>query len=255
MSKDNNVFVLGHRGCVALPENTLPAFEHALKHADGIEFDVWKAKDGELVIIHDDTVGRTTDGKGYVSNLTLAELRALKIKNADGQIVDNVIIPTLQEALDLVAEYQSQGQEKWVNIELKGPDVATDVVAMVQECVSEERLNASNIIISSFDHKALAEVKQLDSTLQRGLLFEQEDEVNLAQLVSDLDPYSIHANVEDLLKGKTNPFGYDCPVGSWARGENRFKPEIIRQAAQGGVELIITNFPKEAKESLEQEKW
>lgn len=255
MARNKIPFVLGHRGCVELPENTLPAFDHALKFADGIEFDIWKTKDGELVVIHDETVDRTTNGEGNIGDFTLAELQALEVKQANGEVAPGVSIPSLKEVLDLVSRYAHQGKEKWCNIELKGEDVAGDVVNLVQDYIISGQLAANHMVISSFNHDLLCEVKEKDESLQRGLLYEPWDEENLSQLVQEIAPYSIHPNLEDLAAGKTNISAFSHPVWVWCGGESQFSTGLMQSAIEKEVDIIITNFPKETKQLLEQGKW
>jgi glycerophosphoryl diester phosphodiesterase len=95
---------LGHRGSSGYaPENTLPAFELAVRQgADMLELDVTLSKDGEVVVIHDDTVDRTSDGSGLVNNLTVSELKKLDFGSWFARAYAGVRIPTLAEVLDLV---------------------------------------------------------------------------------------------------------------------------------------------------------
>ena len=121
----DNIFVAAHRGSrIKYAENTIPAFAWAISlGVDQIEFDVRVSKDGELVIIHDDTVDRTTNGKGRVCELTLNELKSLDASaGLDEQ--KGVRIPTLIEVMELVKdhptitldvelkEYPTQGKEE-----------------------------------------------------------------------------------------------------------------------------------------------
>ena len=93
------MYVVGHRGAAGVqPENTLPGFEYALSlGCEYVETDVHLSKDGHSVIIHDDTVNRTTNGQGRVADLTLAELRSLDAGQGRQ-------IPLLQEVLDVVRD-------------------------------------------------------------------------------------------------------------------------------------------------------
>lgn len=132
-----NIYVAAHRGLSwRYPENTIPAFEAALEvGVDQIEFDVHVTKDGELVVIHDSTVDRTTDGTGAVEDFTLAELRKL---NAGVKFDRNCQIPTLREVLELVKdvprltldvelkEYPTEGREALAY------DVCDRALAMVE---------------------------------------------------------------------------------------------------------------------------
>lgn len=97
----NGPIVVGHRGNVKFaPENTLPAFEAAIEHgADLLEIDVRETKDGVLVIMHDDTVDRTTDGSGLVADLTLAEIKQLDAGSWFDPKFKGTTVPTLREAL------------------------------------------------------------------------------------------------------------------------------------------------------------
>ena len=107
--------IFAHRGASGYaPENTLPAFAMAEKQgADGIELDVQLTKDGELVVIHDEKIDRTSTGKGFVRDYTLPELRKMSFCN-HMELYSGVKIPTLEEDLDLV-----KPGNMTVNIELK----------------------------------------------------------------------------------------------------------------------------------------
>ena len=108
--------ICAHRGARSThPENTLPAFREAVRlGAHMIEFDVRMSRDGELVIMHDATVDRTTNGSGKVSDLTLAELKSLDAGAWKGPRFAGTRIPTLAEALEIMPK------NVWLNIHLKG---------------------------------------------------------------------------------------------------------------------------------------
>lgn len=118
--------VCAHRGATEHhPENTLPAFEEAIRlGAQMIEFDVQLSKDGALVIIHDDTVDRTTDGNGQVSHKNLKELRQLDAGSWKSLRFKNTRIPTLEEVLDLMPN------NVWLNVHLKGGEELGRKVAL-----------------------------------------------------------------------------------------------------------------------------
>lgn len=148
--------IWAHRGASAdAPENTLPAFALAVDQgADGIELDVQRTADGELVVIHDELVNRTSDGSGRVADLTLEQLRRLNFNNGMTRYGD-VQIPTLQEVLEFV-------EETWltVNIELKNtidlyPGMEAELVAMVAEFGLSRR-----VTYSSFNHYSLLTLKE-----------------------------------------------------------------------------------------------
>lgn len=111
----NRPFVWAHRGASAYcPENTLPAFAKAIElGADGIELDVQMTKDGELVVCHDEKIDRTSDGKGWIKDFTLAELREFDFSYGD-ETFKGAKIPTLREVFELFAD-----TDMTINIELK----------------------------------------------------------------------------------------------------------------------------------------
>lgn len=98
----DKVLVVAHRGNWRsdAPENSLAAIEESIKmKVDIVELDVWKTKDGHLVLMHDDTVDRTTNGKGKISDMTLSEIKSLYLKDKNGNLTEHRV-PTLEEGLN-----------------------------------------------------------------------------------------------------------------------------------------------------------
>jgi glycerophosphoryl diester phosphodiesterase len=161
--------VLAHRGASAYaPENTLSAFRLALEMgADGFELDVTLSADGQPVVLHDDTLDRTTDGRGPAGRLTLTELRGLDA-GYRGKFEDRFAgerLPTLDEALE------AAGGRAIVNIELKrdrsrGPGLAQAVVDRLRAHGLERR-----VIVSSFQFSHLRRVKALAPEVPVGVLY------------------------------------------------------------------------------------
>ncbi|WP_369013499.1 glycerophosphodiester phosphodiesterase [Flavobacterium anhuiense] len=160
---------IAHRGAKAYePENTLKAFQKALDlNSDGIELDVHLSSDGYLIVIHDETIDRTTNGKGLVNDFTLAELKSFLI---DGKYQ----IPTLNEVFDLV------NKKCFVNIELKGLKTAPKVVSLIEEYISEKDWKYEHFIISSFDWNMLEETSKLNPNISIGVLTEENIDTALA---------------------------------------------------------------------------
>ncbi len=129
------VLVVSHRGnWRSAPENSLAAIDSAIvMKIDAVEIDVRKTKDGHLVLMHDNTVDRTTNGKGKVGNLTLSQIKKLKLKDKDGRLTEHTV-PTLEEAL-LVAKGRIM-----VNL-----DKAYSIFPEVYEVL--ERTGTANIVI------------------------------------------------------------------------------------------------------------
>ena len=125
--------ICAHRGAQdSYPENTIPAFREAIRlGAHMIELDVNLTKDGHMVIMHDLTVDRTTDGKGKISELTLAEIKKLDAGGWKHPIFKGERVPTLAEALAIMP------RNIWINIHLKKSDILGEKVAKL--VVSENR--------------------------------------------------------------------------------------------------------------------
>lgn len=159
----DKILKIGHRGAKGYePENTLVSFEKAIEMgADGIELDVHLSLDGHLIVIHDETIDRTTNGKGVVNQLALQELKSFKINEKHA-------IPTLEEVLDLV------NQRCFVNIELKDQGTAEKVVQLIEHYISEKNWNHTHFLVSSFDWNALQQVRFLNENIRIGVLTETD---------------------------------------------------------------------------------
>jgi len=159
--------VFAHRGASGYaPENTLAAFRLARElGADGVELDVQMTADKEVVVIHDETVDRTTDGSGFVKDLTLKQIKALNIVS-DKEGFPGEKIPTLEEVFD-----QLEDSNLAINVEIKDsvvhyPGIAEKVLELIDHRDWEYR-----ITISSFNHITLAHIRQIGSLAYTGVLF------------------------------------------------------------------------------------
>ena len=159
--------VQAHRGySERYPENTLLAIEEALKvGADQIEIDVGLSADGHLVIIHDERVDRTTDGRGAVRDLTLEQLKQLDAGSWKDPAFAGERIPTLSETLEAV-----RGRAA-LNIEIKSRDRPRQLVAdTVKGLVALLPDARDRTFVSSFDLETLLQVKALDASLRLSLI-------------------------------------------------------------------------------------
>ena len=151
--------IIAHRGSRGnRPENTLEAFQEALKvSSDGIELDVHLSKDGQVVVIHDETVDRTTSGKGYVKDMTLKQLKELDAGSWFDPKYSNARIPTLQEVLDLLAENHFSGV---LNVELKTDVFQYSAIEEKVLALAEPYLAQFSVIYSSFHYETLKRIKE-----------------------------------------------------------------------------------------------
>lgn len=187
---------IAHRGySERYPENTLPAFEEAIEAgADMIELDIHLSRDGELVVIHDDTIDRTSDGTGMVTGMTLTELRRFSYPNKMPGF-GFVGIPTLEEVIDLI------GDRALLNVEIKNcpirhPGIEKKLVTLLDKKGFRER-----VVVSSFDHFALAEMKRIAPNVKTGMLYAAVW-VKFTDEVETLGVYSIHPSLNAVEAGQ-----------------------------------------------------
>ncbi len=187
------VMIIGHRGCGYAPENTLSSFSKAIElGVDMVELDVWQCASGELVVLHDKKVDRMTNGTGYVTEKSLAELKLLDVKGGER-------IPTLKQVFDLVARRVK------IYVELKGPGTARPVAVLIKEYVHQKGWSYDDFVVASFNHYALQDFKRACPYVKTGAivagifislgLFAYQASTDIAVLSSDF----IHkALVDDL---------------------------------------------------------
>lgn len=237
---------VAHRGASAYaPENTLAAFNLALDMgADGIELDVKLTRDGVPIVLHDETVDRTTGAHGPIAGMTLAEVKRLDAGSWFDPRFRGERIPTLAEALRTV------GKRGIVNIELKmlykrikGLEAA--VLAVVEDSGSTDRT-----LFSSFNPLALKEMAALNPRLARGLLYAPNLPVYLRRgwlrpLARATALHPRHTMVDARLVRWAHGKGY--AVNTWTVD---FPPEMKR-LADLGVDMIMTNKPDVLKQVLE----
>lgn len=176
----NSILKIGHRGAKGYkPENTLMAFEKAIDlKVDGIELDVHLSLDGKLMVIHDETIDRTTNGKGLVNQFSLKELKSFSIEKT-------LEIPTLMEVIELV------NRRCFINIELKGSNTATPVMELIHLYISEKNCKYTDFLVSSFDWKMLEEIQVLDPKIRIGVLAEESVDEALS-FAKKIKAFSIH---------------------------------------------------------------
>lgn len=185
-----NILKIAHRGAKAYePENTLQAFQKALDlNSDGIELDVHLSSDGHIIVMHDETIDKMTNGKGDINTYTLAELKSFLI-------ADKLQIPTLNEVFDLV------DKKCFINVELKNADTSRQVVSLIEKYIAEEGWDYSHFIVSSFDWNALKEVQNLNSNIPIGVLTEENLDTALA-FAETIKTKAIHPDFQLLNKEK-----------------------------------------------------
>lgn len=202
------VLVVSHRGnWRSAPENSLAAIDSAIvMKIDAVELDVRKTKDGHLVLMHDNTVDRTTNGKGKVSGLTLSEIKKLRLKDKDGKLTEHTV-PTLEEAM-LVAK-----DKIMVNL-----DKAYSIFPEVYKVL--ERTGTANIVIM----KGGASVEKLKKEFSQYL-----DKVIYMPIVS-IDKNGAEAFVKDYMR-LMRPAAFElCYSDSLSRMPKKMKRLLFKKS-------------------------
>ena len=224
----HEILKMGHRGAKGyVAENTIESIQKALDFVvDGIEIDVHLCASGELVVFHDFTLDRMTNGTGEVSKLSLSELKELKVAN-------EFQIPTLEEVLNLI------DKKYLLNIELKGKNTASKSVEIIQYYVQNKGWNYNNFIVSSFQHHELEAVFNLDKNIPLGVLTKAniDDAIEFAKTISAI---AIHPNAAIVTKTnvqKAQNLGYKVNV--WTVND----VDEIKRMKRYNVDAIISDFP------------
>lgn len=213
---------IGHRGAKGhVAENTLASFQKALDlKVDGIELDVHLSSDGKVMVVHDETIDRTTSQTGFVNDFTSSDLKKLKI-------------PTLEEVLDLI------DKRCFVNIEIKDFKATHLVLQIIQNYSSEKNWNINFFQISSFDWTILEDCSLENNQIQLGILTEDsiEDALTFAKKINahSINPYFKLLNSENVLLLKENKF----KIYTWTVNT----PEDITFVKSLIVDGVISDFP------------
>ena len=237
--KDSEQFVIiAHRGAShAAPENTLAAIGKAMEFgSDYAELDVCQTKDGEIVLMHDETLERTTNGTGEIWNITLKELKQLDAGSWFGEEFKGEPIPSLLEVIQSV-----RGKMK-LNIEVKvfrnEPEIARKIVDIIRSEAFEKEC-----IVTSFDRKTVENVKHIAPDIKTGFIFDEEYPPDIFE--GSWDALSCNfeiVNKEFVLKARNS----QKIIYVWTVNEK----EEMRRMIDLKVDGIITNFPDLLKEVI-----
>ena len=242
--------IFAHRGfSLQYPENTMTAFRKALEAgADGIEMDARLTQDGQIVIMHDPTIDRTTNGKGKVRNMLLQEILGLDAGIKKGVVFENERVPMLEQV------FAELGGKLLLNIELCNYDEGDNrqLANQTVELIEKYKL-VDSVIISSFRFNNLVYVKDKNPGISCGLLAKQglmglfaRNLLNHSVFVDALHPYYTDANAGLIRKEQ------QCgrKVRAWTVND----PQDIRQLYELGVDAIFTDDPLNSREFYASEK-
>lgn len=233
------VNIIGHRGSAGtLPENSLAGFVYAAKlGVDGIELDVHQTRDGEVVVIHDDTIDRTTNGIGSVKNLTLPELQEFRLLDGKTGLATEERIPTLVEVLQQLAEYP----HVVLHIELKMHRVFYEGLEEKVLEIVEQYGTGRQVVYSSFHLPSLVRLKKMNPSAKIALLMNKQipqlhDYVRLFQLEG------IHLD-KKLFNSHSQIFEDCCgSIRVWTVNKESEMKKLFRSS----IDAMITDFPEQA---------
>ncbi|KAF1296166.1 glycerophosphodiester phosphodiesterase [Enterococcus sp. JM4C] len=232
--------VMAHRGSSGTrPENTLPAFSEAVRaKADGIELDVHLTKDRKLVVMHDEAVDRTTDGKGLIREMTLADIKTLHTGRWFSDEFSAAKVPTLKEVLALLVEKNFRG---FLNIELKTdkyeyPGIEKDV----SDLLTSHQWPFTHWY-SSFNMNSLERIHQLEPTTQLDYIMgTAESKAKRALECSFIE--GIHPKIDWVKEQGAAVQQYPKAVRPWTINDEAEMQACFSQNLAG----IITDFPEQA---------
>lgn len=217
------VLKIGHRGAAAYePENTMLSFKKAIEiGVDMVEFDIRKTKDEKIVVIHDEKVNRTTNGKGLVKEYTFDQIRELDAGKGEK-------IPTPEEVIEL-----TEGKCGLV-IELKESDLEKEIIEIIKEKGVEERG-----IIVSFYPQFLQNVKSLYPVLKAGIVTRKVPEDYL-KIAENLDVEYVMIRKDKIKKEYVdNLHKIGLKVGAWTVDNKKYLKKVL----EIGVDAIASNKP------------
>ena len=229
LNSQESILNIGHRGAKGhIAENTIASIRKAIElGADGIEIDVFLCKSGEIVLFHDKTLEKLTNGDGNVEDKNIEELRKLKVLNS------SYSIPTLEEVL------KSIDKDIFLNIELKGRNTAEGSLRLIRKYVKRNKIEFNNILFSSFNWEELKDLRSLSDKVQLALITEQ-DPLLAIDYALKLKAVAINPNYKDLneqIISKINEKG--LKIYTWTVNS---KIQIDRLKVLN-VNGIITDYP------------
>jgi len=214
--------IIGHRGFSALyPENTMLSFKKAIEYgADGVELDVRCTKDAKVIVIHDESIDRVSDGKGFVREMNYSEI--LEYDFGMGQK-----IPLLETVLDEIPS------GKLINIEIK----EMEVLEVLYDLIKIKSNRIPDLMFSSFLHDSLTAMKKRLPDVKRGILIGEE-----AKNVPDLISYAAEKAY------KIHPFSFNLPISMFDFFEYNEAKKSLLKITENGISIMWWTVKKDTYE-------
>ena len=227
-----NMKIYGHRGSMGkYPQNTLLSFQKAIEQgADGIEIDIHLSKDGEVVVIHDETLEGTTNGSGYVKDHSLEELKRL-----DAGLGQQ--IPTLSDVFKLLS-----GTNTELNIELKTYKIRYEGIEEKALFLAKEHGEGRKIVYSSFHLPTILRIKRLDNSADIAWLMGSPFLSHPQDYIQTLELDALHLWKDMVLNNPDHYRGVCDKLRIWTVNDE----DEMKKLIDLGVGAIITDFPDKA---------
>ena len=242
----NKPYIWAHRGADGYaPENTIAAFDLAAEmDADGIELDVQLTKDGQVVVCHDERIDRTSNGKGWIKDYTLEELKRLDFSGGNEKYA-GVQIPTLEEVLELIKD-----TGMYVDIELKTqvftyPGIENKCVDLVKKMGYEDR-----VIFCSFNHLSLQKVRLFAPEMKIGYLYLYAAP-SIIPFVKKLGVDALHITQHNLLAPRLLEQCREqgITINAWTINNEK----DLQICTDNGVNAVITDYPDLIKQYRDEQ--
>ncbi len=232
--------IVAHRGLLLhAPENTLANFRACLELRLGFEFDVEKTKDGHLVCIHDDAVDRTTNGTGKVAELTLEEIRRLDAGSWFDPKFAGEKVPTIEEVLKLVAEYQQH--DVLIAVDLKAEGVGEDVVRLAENHKVLDKLLFIGRTIS--EPQVRDQIRSVSKKAHTAAVANNAEEFSKALAESNADyVYFRYLPTKEQMEAVRSNGKRAFIAGTTVSGH---VPDNWQHAVDVGIDGILTDYPFE----------
>lgn len=229
----HKILIIGHRGAAGYePENTIRAIIKGFEcGADYVEVDVRQTKDGYLVLMHDEKVDRTTNGRGYLRELTLEEVRKLDAGKGEK-------VPLVEEVLEVVKK-----KGGGIVFEIKEVGIEEKLLSLIEKFKMIDR-----VIIASFHYEALEKVKEINDEVCLSLIFSKDPISNLKRAIKlGVDIVSAHYSLIDS-NFIEKAYKLNLKVNAWTVNEK----DLVVKLVKLGVNSITSDYPCLVKEVLEE---
>ncbi len=224
--------IIAHRGVSSLyPENSLIGFEKAAEiKADGVECDIRKTADGQIVIMHDANIDRSTTGQGFVCMMKLEEIKKFPLKDRQGKVWNEQYVPTLDEFIELM-----KGNDLLIRMEIKEVGVEKQAIEKIKSAGLQER-----VTFTSFLPMAIRTVKSIDRSIKTGIITERFVQVEYEHIRPDIDAvdFCFGATLDRQMYDRARDDGLILDL--WTINDI----ETFRKALEWKPDFVTTDYPQ-----------